>query len=157
MTHPNRDMSFQPFQILRASEMNDLVENIEAHHEWITNGPRFKIGHFTIGDTAGQYSNTTVGFKPQGIQFFYRGSDGTRAEDMTGGIDGTGNQFCVVSLATATDRYTRSNSNVCMRILFNNGDNALIASYVSLDATGFTLNVTLTDGVPRNFAYVAFG
>lgn len=163
---PNPGMSFTPFDILTAAEMNDLVENIEAlatgsgigdgaiGTTGIANNavtPAKRSGGFKVGVIPGSTLSTTgvknitgVGFQPKMVVFRTLGADANTASTVAwGASDGT-SQYFVCSYATgATNTAGRmTGTDACVAIMASPTALGLKASLTSLGSDGFSLDVT---------------
>lgn len=115
---------------------------------------QFAIGTFSLpASTTGNLSVTGVGFQPKLIHvIFQHPNNSSRSIFGYGFYDGT-NQF-------ASFHDTVESSNSTADIIFwvdDNGDINHVANAISMDADGFTINVTRNAiGSSLNYSYVAF-
>lgn len=167
---PNQSMSFSPFAILTAEELNDLVENIESladgsgigdgaidttqlADESVTPDKRsggYMAGFFTAPSTTGNYSVTGVGFKPKLVVFAvsYTSSDNDRLLISQGRMDEFGNQGYNAIYWTASLTRSRSSNGSAFVGYYSPGGSftqELVGQYVSMDEDGFTVNIISTN------------
>ncbi len=133
-------------------------------------GMSAKQGSFTTRTSNGSQSITGIGFRPKAVIFFWTRQTGTGFGGQNigynsgvGFVSGPGNQG-TVSL-TARDRSNRSDEgrmysqNYSIIFLSGGGPPGLLAraQFTSMDADGFTLNWTTTDGNAYIINYIALG
>lgn len=159
-------MSFSPFAILTAEEMNDLVENIESLADGTgfdtgAVGPAsrsggFKTGTFSKG-TTGNIAVTGVGFQPKFVEFFFQPTSATGSIfSMTGAADGTSQNCTGVSGATTPTMARWSSTSACINVRNAAGTSISVATLVSFDAGGFTLNFSTADSGASDYSYRAY-
>lgn len=156
MALPNPSMSFSPFAILTAEELNDLVENVEALADGtgLDDGavtPEKRSGGYAIGiisalDTLGTTGNkaiTGVGFKPKLVKFYILpGANAGFATDGAGAMTET-EQYVRATTGGSSGSSRNSSTSGCIGWLSSGSTTwSLFASYVSMDDDGFTINVT---------------
>lgn len=174
MPLPFPAMSFSPFDILTAEEMNMMASNDQSlaagtglNAGAVTPDKRsggFRVGNFIPSAGTGNKSVTGIGFQPKGVIFFGLRQNTSNEGIFSGGAYDGSNQFVSVGAArtTATSgNYTISNVNACVRITtFTSGSETILmqAVGVSLDADGFTLNFTNNNSSSvQGIGYIAFG
>lgn len=157
MSLPYPGMDFTPFDILTASELDQMVENIES----LADGtgldaaavtPSKRSGGFKVGSIAGSTFSTTgskpitgLGFKPKFIRFRGFGADNAGAAGSAeGACDESLNQYLTMVYITDTPNAGRRSSNArCIGYMGTTSGYAMAASLTSMDADGFTLDCTL--------------
>lgn len=167
MSLPNPGMNFTPFDPLPASDLNDMVENIEALADGsgIDDGavtPAKRSGGFKIGiipgSTFGSTGNkaiTGVGFQPKLVRFSTIFGDSTVMNAAWGAMDENGNQFAVLTYTTSSTSGRRSFTDGCIGYLSSGSTTSMKSAYVSMDSDGFTLNV-VTASSAFDIAYEAY-
>lgn len=169
MALPNPSMSFSPFAILTAEEMNNLVENIEALADGSglntgAVGPSKRSGGFKIGTISGSTLGTTgnknitgVGFTPKLVRFTVLGTSSTSVAFASTGAMTSSNQYYAAT-ASSSGGYARvSSTSACIAVVTAGSTTLnLSAAYVSMNADGFTINVTAAFGT-FDVAYEAYG
>lgn len=170
MSLPVPSMSFSPFAILTAEEMNDLVENIEALADGsgLDNGAvepakrsgGFKVGVFTLNGTTGNQSITGLGFRPKFVEFNSNFAGSTGGSGLSiGAMDENGNQNATaIATAVAANQNSVNSSTTRCFITVPSGSSTpnREAAYVSMDADGFTINV-ITAVATTPVCYKAYG
>ena len=163
MPLPNPDQEFTPFDPLPASELNDLVENIEALADGsgldaLAVTPDKRGGGFFIGTIASSVFSTTgiksvtgVGFTPKLVIFTVLPTDANGGNRMGSGAMTPSSQY-----ATATAGTGRARSTARFMLVLVNDSSSIntSASYVSMDADGFSFNVNVNSSA--NFDYLAY-
>lgn len=157
---PNPSMSFSPFAILTAEEQNQIVANIES----LASGTGFGDGALlsalpapyigfipaaTFGST-GNKSITGLGFKPRLVQFTPLQTPAITQNYAVGAMTPNAQYVNGISYAGGTG-YRRSTKTAAVGFM-GAANFDLLASYVSMDSDGFTINVT----VPNSAFEVAF-
>lgn len=148
-------MAFSPFDILTAEEMNDLVENIEAlaAGTGLNDGvvtPSKRAGGFAVGvipnatlGTTGNKPITGVGFMPKMVRFTVLPVTNSTASTTGNGVMSTTSQFATSTASIGGSTLARASITTGAILWIGaNGATSLVASYVSMNADGFTINVT---------------
>lgn len=163
MSLPNPSMSFTPFDILTASEMNYIVDNIEA----LSLGTGLEDGAVTpqklatLG-RAGQFTrssigtqNVTVGFRPGLVRFTaaVTTAGSGAAYNMTGLLTSsfhrvTGN----VSTSGTTSRWTAD----AVINLRNAAGTSIVVANGTLNDSGFSLIFSVADSIASTFFWEAY-
>jgi hypothetical protein len=128
-----------------------------------------KVGTFSTKTTTGSQGYTDPGFTPQALLLLGSLSNSTTDLEevispdadgfFIGGAVSASSEFSMNveaqdGIATA-DTQSRSDSSV-VYLTTAGGTGTVIADLTSLDATGFTLNYSATNGTARTFMYLAF-
>lgn len=108
-----------------------------------------KVGSFTTSGSTGNQSVTGIGFKPEVVQFFGLTNAGSDHYTMTGAMDSSGSQWVVYGISNGTSGAVGSSTSACIHITGLNN-----ASFVSMDANGFTINWSLSNA--QTIGYIAF-
>lgn len=162
---PNQDMSFSPFAILTAEEMNDLVENIESLADGsgvgdgaVTAEKLGKTVHYgEINGNSGSFSETGVGFKPTAIQFTLRHNSDTNLIWGQGTAFDNGSSILNHAVAlyaqhsankTSTTRYTADS------IVMRTSSDLVVGRVTSMDSDGFSGTFSVTRNEP--IGYIAW-
>ena len=158
---PNTGMSFTPFDPLPASDLNDLVENIEALAAGTgfnagAVGPEdrsggFFIGSFTVSAT-GNKVITGVGFTPKLVKFIdIVNAATTGAQGGIGAMTSTA-QYAHAWNADGAAGARYSSTSKCFAVVGASSSTPVqLASYVSMDSDGFTINFSAQNGNPVGF------
>ena len=108
-------------------------------------GPSAKVGYFSSPASTGNYSITGLGFKPKVIEFIGHKNDGfqTWFFHSQGFADDAGNQ----NVSTLTGNYSNlfrgdCKFDGCVYLINTAGAIQVMATLVSMDNDGFTLNFT---------------
>lgn len=119
---------------------------------------RMKVGTFNVPGATGNLAITGLGFKPSVVMF----TSGyiTLATDRIGGtgaMDSSGTQWAHSDFNNASANITRSNSrtDACIYAVNFAGGAQYLATYVSMDANGFTVNFSVMNADGR-VSWVAF-
>lgn len=146
-----------PFDIATAQDMNERHANDVALADGtgLDDGavtPSKRGGGFKIGvipsatlNSTGNKSITGVGFKPKLVRFTVLESTGPYIGFSVGAMDGDGNQYSASTGSGTSQRRISSDDYAITRS--NDTATTLQAEYVSMDADGFTINVTTAGGV----------
>lgn len=115
------------------------------------------ISGATLGST-GNKSVTGVGFTPKLVTFALKG--GAAATDQAlhgyGAMDENGTQFVHFTADSSTGAVRRGSSDSACIAWTSTTTTQLLAAYVSMDADGFTINVSSASSTFA-VAYVAYG
>lgn len=157
MSLPNPGMSFTPFAVLPASELNDIVENIEALADGTgfdagAVGPEDRSGGYYIGTISGATLGTTgvkaitgVGFTPKMVRFSMLPSVSSNSIVGNGyGAMTAAAQYTVMWAGTSASATWARNSYTTACIgwtQITTTTPSLLAAYSSMDADGFSINV----------------
>lgn len=123
----------------------------------------FKVGYFAQPAGAGNFQVTGVGFRPQLVRFYFPDTDVAQTYFGTGiighgAMNDAGQQIACASLSIGGTTLTGGSSKRSAKCLtLHDGTNYIFeATYVSMDSDGFTINVSVSDGMPRDICYQAF-
>ena len=125
--------------------------------------PEKRSGGFKIGiipaatmNSTGNKSITGVGFKPKLVRFTALIGGGSTVVASWGAMDENGNQyaFATAGIPSPVAMYRLGVDNFCILNLNTSGTTLLGAKYISMDADGFTINVT--NAGSTNVAYEAY-
>lgn len=137
-----------------AAKWNILGTNDATFNTWIT-GTRYAVGTTTISAT-GSKSVTGVGFTPKMVEFLYLTTAASNARDGLGVMTATSQFSLSVSTSSAGNSATNADTSTCIRADSGGGTTFIVASYTSMDADGFTINVTTLASGPHVIGYKAF-
>lgn len=118
----------------------------------------FKMGTIdgsTVG-TTGNKSITGVGFKPKMVKFVWRFYSAAEARMANGAMAENGAQYFTSTYAGSSARYTANSEIACFEVVSSTGGVGFSMAYVSMNADGFTVNVT-TAASPIAITYEAYG
>jgi hypothetical protein len=125
-----------------------------------TSDTQYKIGVIPSStfSTTGNKSITGIGFTPKLVRFTVLPSSSTTIMNTGfGAMDDSGNQYAVGISTTSTGRSRNSLTIRCIYIVDSGATSpATAASYVSMDADGFTINVNNAGNI-FDIAYEAIG
>lgn len=153
-------MTFVPFDILTAAELNNMNDNIVAladgsglDNDAVTPDKRsggYKVGYFNAPAATGNHSVTGIGFKPRLVEFTisYNALDNDRLLMSNGWMDEFGNQgYSAIYWTSALTRTRSSNGSAFVGYYSPGGTFAqeLVGQYVSMDSDGFTVGITSTN------------
>lgn len=102
-----------------------------------------RIGWFACPTVTGLYQVTDVGFKPKRVTFFVSKQPGLQNHFCCcqGAMDAFGNQHCMTWAGVWSNIFKGdSRRDKCMYTINSSGNSQVTASFVSMDAVGFTLN-----------------
>lgn len=126
-------------------------------------GPAQRYGGFAVGTVTltatGSKAVTGLGFKPKYVEFtFLQTASATRSVISNGWADGV-NQSAINSVATDTpNSYSVNSTSRCLYVANTSGTTLIDATFTSMDADGFTVNVlNFTNTYGSIFTYRAFG
>jgi hypothetical protein len=107
-----------------------------------------KIGSFTVPGSTGHFSVTGLGFKPKIVKFFFLNTISVSdAVTGIGGADAAGNQFAACTHVSAGNINDYSAVSNCLAYTpYNTDSPATLASFVSMDSDGFTINFSNVGG-----------
>lgn len=153
-----------PFDIITSQAQNERIANIEAlaagsglDDGAVTPAKRsggFATGSSTFSASTGNEVITGVGFAPKKVQFTWSASDGTGgASNGSRGIGfgvmtSSAQNAVVFSVRTGVpSAYSNNNNDRCVfNVAFDTGSSSwtprMVASFVSMDSDGFTVNKT---------------
>lgn len=122
-------------------------------------------GSFSMNTGAGNQSITGVGFVPKAIFFYYNKetTNGSADSQVTGfGMATSATNrvgVCVRGLngANPTSAGRRHDNTSCIVYCDGTGAAVVDADFVSMDANGFTINVTTADATARVINFIALG
>jgi len=125
--------------------------------------PRIKVGTFAIS-SSGALAVTGVGFLPKVVQFFYATAPSTGGDQaldvMIGAATSASSEAVIEAFVSDNAGTAASSSSTTASIIIRAGASATTvteqADFTSLDADGFTLNVS-TFTSARTVMYVAIG
>ena len=126
----------------------------------------FKSGVLETGTTTGNQAITGVGFQPTLVMFFHTGSAGAaggaaNAVHSMGAATSSSEQWAgyyVSQDAQATSNvHCRITDASCFTSISVAGATTFQASFVSMDADGFTINLTTAPGASQKVAWLAIG
>lgn len=124
-----------------------------------------KVGSFALNTTTGNQSITGVGFQPKAMYFYFNTatSDGGSDSNSTGfGMAISSSSRGTVAFrgqngANPTSAGRRTDNTKCLTFIDASGNAIAAADFVSLDADGFTINITTSDSTAYIINYIAFG
>ena len=139
MALPNPSMSFSPFAILTAEELNDLVENIESIYN----------GNLADGSISGSklVNNAVTPTKLGGL-----------VENLgiqTGSVTATPSGANVVTSVNVNFPVAFSKAPIVNATLYTTSDNLAWCSVAGVTSTGFTLYFRRSNTSSSNFTWVA--
>lgn len=157
-------MSFTPFDVLSAAELNELVENIEALAAGtglddgavtpLQRSGGFAIGTFTNSGTADNVISS-LGFAPKMVFIF-----SMHATNNTTAFAGIGAATAISNLgmmARAISGNFSSHANGSNAVISTTTDgNIAISGAITLNSDGFTVDYSVGAN-NRQFGYIAFG
>jgi ABC-type antimicrobial peptide transport system permease subunit len=138
------------------SFLNDLKQVIEEQRNVINTAAdakklNVKVGNFTCPASTGNYVVSGVGFQPRCVELFWSYDHIQVIHRGQGMMDYNGNIFCT-SMASMDDaQQSRVSSFVPIHQVTSSGVDYMKASYVSIDADGFTLNFSVINTSFRIF------
>lgn len=131
----------------------DVYETYDGS-DWVNKTTqKFKVGSFTSNGSTGNRSITGVGFKPKLVKFQVVVTAGVASQAMinNGVMDESGGQWSAAFAARGSPLNTITNAPSTSSCLRNYGVSAggvgavdVMASYVSMDSDGFTINFSAT-------------
>lgn len=90
------------------------------------------------------------------VEFLYLTTAASNARDGLGVMTATSQYSLSVSTSSAGNSVTNADTSTCMRCDSGGGTTFIVASYTSMDADGFTINVTTLASGPHVVGYKAF-
>ncbi|WP_440220937.1 hypothetical protein [Dietzia sp. MNB45] len=124
--------------------------------------PEKRSGGFKMGvmpgstfSSTGNKSITGVGFRPKLVKFTVLFSTNSDSGNEGSGVMTTTDQYAVASYSTATAGGRYHSMSNCIAWISGSTVPGILASYVSMDADGFTINVTSSNGI-WSVAYEAY-
>ena len=109
-----------------------------------------KVGHFACPGSVGNFSVTGLGFKPKVIEFIGSKNDGwqTWFFHSDGFADDSGNQSVSLCVGNFSNLFRGDCAlDKCVYLRNTAGAYQVVATLVSMDPDGFTLNFTVTNSV----------
>jgi hypothetical protein len=122
------------------SEIQGIYHKLSEYEE----GIKVKIGSFTCPGSTGNYSVTGVGFKPRCVEFMAGYASENLAYFSRGWMDYNGNQGALTTAIQATTHLSAGGhtQSYCIKHIQVETSNLILATYVSMDSDGFTINFT---------------
>jgi hypothetical protein len=168
MPLPHPDLEFTPLDSLPAESLNQIVQNVEslAAGTGFTPGavgPEDRGGGFKLGTipastfgTLGIKPITGVGFTPKLVRFTIMPTASTSTMATGNGAMTSTSQFWTYTSFDGTSKARDSGTTACI-VIRSTGTNLAVvtASYSSMDADGFSINVT-TAAATFDVAYEAY-
>lgn len=114
-------------------------------------------GEFMAGAGTGNKSETGIGFRPKVVHFSMdTGINGSNHRSHTGFMAANGTQSTTSNLGSvaASDANMYSNASACISATSSSGAATDLATYVSMDADGFTVNFSI-NGTASDWFYIA--
>lgn len=100
-----------------------------------------KVDEWVPGAGTGNKSETGVGFRPKSIIFSMdTGANSNASRSHTGFVDAAGNENTQSTLGTGSDNNMYSSGTDCISTVDGSAAAVDLASFVSMDVDGFTLN-----------------
>ena len=135
----------QKSYIARSLEVGDWVELVIAGLV-----PKVKIGYFTCPLITGNYSITVLGFKPKVIEFVGHKNDGMQTWFMQS--NGFADEFLNQNVSSFCGNYSNTfrgdaKQDRCIYLFNASGAIQVMATLVSMDEDGFTLNFTNVNSI----------
>lgn len=90
------------------------------------------------------------------VEFLYLTTAASNARDGLGVMTATSQFSLSVSTSSAGNSATNADTSTCIRADSGGGTTFIVASYTSMDADGFTINVTTLASGPHVIGYKAF-
>lgn len=156
--------TFTPNTTIESSKVNanfsGLADGTEVNNGAITPAKRtggFKIGSFTSNGSTGNQAITGVGFTPKLVRFIWLVGNATSAHfSGQGAMDASGNQYATATGGNLSNLFRYSSTSACLAGFTSVADATpeLVATFVSMDADGFTFNITTATAL--SFAYEAY-
>ena len=113
-----------------------------------------KVGEWQPAAGTGNRSETGIGFRPKSVLFSMdTGPNGTALRSHTGLMDAAGNQNTQSVLAVGADTNMYSNPAACISSVDTAAGATDLASFVSMDVDGFTVNFSASSG--SDWYYIA--
>lgn len=153
LPYPGQDAV--PFTTLTAQFYDETIANIESLADGTgfdagAVGPADRSGGFYIGTIAGATLGTTgnkvitgVGFTPKLVRFEVIPSNSTTVVLSARGAMTTSAQYAVAVSGSSSDHSRYGTTSNCIAWVSGGSVTpSLLASYVSMDSDGFTINVT---------------
>jgi len=106
---------------------------------------KVKIGFFPCPGPVGQYSISTIGFKPRYVEFKAVRSIIGSAQTGFGWMDYNGNQGAWASTVVHPDQATYYRNDFCLIAIDQYQNWEIGASFVSMNSNGFTINFEYTN------------
>lgn len=141
--------------------VQNVEEAFEQHHHgelYASSNPtkRFKVGANACPAATGNLAVTGVGFRPGLVMFHNIYSDGAIVISGHGAMDASGGQWAfAMADAGAAALAERRSTTLCVYIVNSAGATAVSGTFVSMDADGFTINLSAVDTGAR-FNWVAY-
>lgn len=163
---PKQDMEFNPFDPLPASQLNDLVENIESLADGSGIGdeaigasnilpPLTSAGILNIS-TTGNKTVSGLPFKPSVVEFTPLYTTQTAVGFSSGGMTET-DQWATTTSGTISNVVRGSATNRCIWVVSAAAGATLVAGErVSINDDGFTINITSAEASSTQVAWRAY-
>jgi len=124
-----------------------------------------KVGSFALNTTTGNQSVSGVGFLPKAIIFFGNDltADGSSADALLGfGMATSSSNRAAASYMgedaqTAMDSARMYNGSACYVLVKEDETALVVADLVSMDADGFTINISTASGAANIVNFIALG